>query len=80
VDLAIAGASRVIERNLDQKSNREIVEKFLSSIPTPGGAGGKAGGAGGVGGSGAAGGAGAAGAAGAPTATSSDDASPYADA
>lgn len=36
VDLAIAGASRVIEKNLDQKSNRDIVEKFLSSIPTPG--------------------------------------------
>lgn len=34
VDLAIAGASRVIEKNLDQKSNRDIVEKFLSSIPT----------------------------------------------
>jgi F-type H+-transporting ATPase subunit b len=39
VDLAIAGASRVIEKNLDQKSNRDIVEKFLSSIPTPGAAG-----------------------------------------
>jgi F-type H+-transporting ATPase subunit b len=38
VDLAIAGASRVIEKNLDQKSNREIVEKFLSSIPTAGAA------------------------------------------
>ncbi|MBA3644556.1 MAG: F0F1 ATP synthase subunit B [Gemmatimonadaceae bacterium] len=36
VDLAIAGASRVIEKNLDQKSNRDIVEKFLSSIPTAG--------------------------------------------
>lgn len=36
VDLAIAGASKVIERNLDQKSNREIVEKFLSSIPSAG--------------------------------------------
>jgi len=33
VDLAIAGASKVIEKNLDQKSNREIVEKFLSSLP-----------------------------------------------
>jgi len=39
VDLAIAGASRVIEKNLDQKSNRDIVEKFLSSIPTAGAAG-----------------------------------------
>ncbi|MDQ6717562.1 MAG: F0F1 ATP synthase subunit B [Gemmatimonadota bacterium] len=38
VDLAIAGASRVIEKNLDQKSNRDIVEKFLSSIPTAGAA------------------------------------------
>src|SRR5438105_2004536 len=36
VDLAIAGASRVIEKNLDQQSNRDIVEKFLSSIPTAG--------------------------------------------
>ena len=71
VDLAIAGASRVIERNLDQKSNREIVEKFLSSIPAPGE---KAGGKGGAGSTGGAG------TAGAPAATSSDDASPYADA
>lgn len=38
IDLAIAGASRVIEKNLDQKSNRDIVEKFLSSIPTAGAA------------------------------------------
>lgn len=37
VDLAIAGASKVLEKNLDQKSNREIVEKFLSAIPTAGG-------------------------------------------
>lgn len=36
VDLAIAGASKVIEKNLDQKSNREIVEKFLLSIPSAG--------------------------------------------
>jgi len=34
VDLAIAGASKVIEANLDDASNRNIVEKFLSSIPT----------------------------------------------
>lgn len=33
VDLAIAGASRVIGRNMDDKSNREIVEGFLASIP-----------------------------------------------
>ena len=32
VDLAIAGASKVIEKNLDQPSNRELVEKFLSSV------------------------------------------------
>jgi F-type H+-transporting ATPase subunit b len=33
VDLAIAGAGRVIEKNLDDASNRSIVESFLSSIP-----------------------------------------------
>lgn len=33
VDLAIAGAGRVIEKNLDDASNRQIVESFLSSIP-----------------------------------------------
>jgi F-type H+-transporting ATPase subunit b len=32
VDLAIAGASRVIEQNLDSASNRQIVENFLSSL------------------------------------------------
>ena len=32
VDLAIAGASRVIERNLDEASNRQLVEKFLVSL------------------------------------------------
>ena len=32
VNLAIAGASKVIERNLDQASNRELVEKFLASV------------------------------------------------
>ena len=32
VDLAIAGASRVIEKNLDSASNRQIVETFLSSL------------------------------------------------
>jgi len=34
VDLAIAGAGKVIEKNLDDASNRQIVESFLSSIPT----------------------------------------------
>ena len=33
VDLAIAGASKVIEKNLDDQSNRRIVESFLASIP-----------------------------------------------
>lgn len=32
VDLAIAGASKVIEKNLDQQGNRELVEKFLASV------------------------------------------------
>ncbi len=32
VDLAIAGASRVIEENLDGDANRRIVESFLSDI------------------------------------------------
>jgi F-type H+-transporting ATPase subunit b len=32
VDLAIAGASRVIDRNLDQPANRQLVESFLASV------------------------------------------------
>ena len=32
VDLAIAGASKVIERNLDDQQNRRLVESFLCSI------------------------------------------------
>ncbi len=32
VDLAIAGASRVIERNLDAETNRKLVEEFLVSV------------------------------------------------
>jgi F-type H+-transporting ATPase subunit b len=32
VDLAIAGASRVIEKNLDDRSNREIIENYLSTL------------------------------------------------
>lgn len=34
VDLAIAGASKVIEKNLDDASNRKLVEKFLESVVT----------------------------------------------
>jgi F-type H+-transporting ATPase subunit b len=33
IELAIAGASKVIEKNLDDESNWKIVESFLSSIP-----------------------------------------------
>jgi F-type H+-transporting ATPase subunit b len=33
VDLAIAGAGKVIEKNLDEQSNRRLVESFLASIP-----------------------------------------------
>jgi F-type H+-transporting ATPase subunit b len=32
VDLAILGASKVIEKNLDDRTNRELVEKFLASV------------------------------------------------
>ena len=32
VDLAIAGASKVVEQNLDSDKNRKIVETFLSSL------------------------------------------------
>ena len=32
IDLAIAGASRVIEQNLDSAGNRTIVENFLASL------------------------------------------------
>ena len=32
VDLAIAGASRVIEQNLDNANNRRIVEQFLGTL------------------------------------------------
>ena len=39
IDLAIAGASKVIEKNLDDQSNRKIVESFLSSIPVESGRG-----------------------------------------
>jgi F-type H+-transporting ATPase subunit b len=33
VDLAIAGASKVVEKNLDSSANRQLVESFLGSIP-----------------------------------------------
>lgn len=33
VNLAIAGASKVIEENLDNTKNRELVEGFLASLP-----------------------------------------------
>lgn len=32
VDLAIAGATRVVEQNLDTDKNRKLVESFLSSL------------------------------------------------
>ena len=35
VDLAIAGAGKVIEKNLDDQANRRLVETFLASL-TPG--------------------------------------------
>lgn len=34
VDLAIAGASKVIEKNLDDVQNRKLVENYLSSLET----------------------------------------------
>lgn len=34
IDLAIVGASKVIEQNLDSAGNRRIVEQFLASLPT----------------------------------------------
>ncbi|MBV6520684.1 MAG: ATP synthase subunit b [Gemmatimonadaceae bacterium] len=36
VDLAIAGASKVIDRNLDDAANRALVESFLSTLPADG--------------------------------------------
>lgn len=33
VNLAIVGASKVIEQNLDSAKNRQLVESFLSSLP-----------------------------------------------
>jgi F-type H+-transporting ATPase subunit b len=34
VDLAIAGASKVVEQNLDSDRNRKLVESFLTSLST----------------------------------------------
>ena len=34
IELAIAGAGKVIEKNLDDASNRALVEKYLSAIET----------------------------------------------
>lgn len=34
VDLALAGASKVVEQNLESAKNRQIVESYLSSIGT----------------------------------------------
>ena len=34
VDLAIAGASKVVEKNLDDASNRKLVESFLAGVAT----------------------------------------------
>lgn len=38
VELALAGASKVIERNLDEPANRALVESFLGAIPPSAGA------------------------------------------
>ncbi|MGV3708528.1 MAG: F0F1 ATP synthase subunit B [Gemmatimonas sp.] len=35
IELAIAGATKVIDKNLDSASNRQIVEGFLASLNTP---------------------------------------------
>jgi F-type H+-transporting ATPase subunit b len=34
IDLALAGASKVIEKNLDDAQNRKLVESYLASIGT----------------------------------------------
>jgi F-type H+-transporting ATPase subunit b len=41
VELAIAGASKVIERNLDDQANRKLVESFLATVPSTSGRGGR---------------------------------------
>lgn len=35
VDLAIAAASKVVERNLDDETNRQLVREFLDSVESP---------------------------------------------
>jgi len=39
VELALAGASKVIERNLDDQTNRKLVESFLATVPAGNGRG-----------------------------------------
>jgi F-type H+-transporting ATPase subunit b len=39
VNLAIAGASKVIEQNLDNNKNRQLVESYLGSLPAMSGTG-----------------------------------------
>src|SRR5262249_15572047 len=34
VDLALAGASKVIEQNLESKKNRKLIETYLESLGT----------------------------------------------
>jgi len=41
VELAVAGASKVIERNLDDQTNRQLVESFLATVPTSAARGGR---------------------------------------
>jgi len=36
VDLALAGAGKVIERNLDNAGNRKLIDDFLESLPKAG--------------------------------------------
>jgi F-type H+-transporting ATPase subunit b len=36
VDLAIAGATKVVEQNLDSAGNRRLVESYLASVPSIG--------------------------------------------
>lgn len=36
VDLALAGAGKVISRNLDDQANRKLIDDFLAGLPTAG--------------------------------------------